>query len=293
MRSQEPDVNGVNQAHGRGTGMEQIEVVHWNPRRPIIKNRQLARVFPVKRPVSNFGDLIGPLVVDLMLKSRGLSNAQYSGDAGGRVLTVGSILHLASDGDTVWGTGWNGKVPPSHHTFSTLDVRAVRGPYTREKLMQRGLECPAVYGDPALLLPKLAPDLFRPESLQQQDVLVVPNLNDYSSALKKSSPFPVLNPQSPLRQCLSRIASSKLVVGSSLHGIVVAESLGIPARLVTTTSEHSLKYDDYFSGTGRETPPPASSIAEAADLGGAPPVEWESGPLIAAFPWDLWTKEAR
>lgn len=274
--------------------MNLVEVVHWNPRRPVIRNRKLARLLPLQRPVRNFGDLIGPLVVDLLLRSRGLVNESPStvGLCPTRLLTVGSILHLASDADVVWGTGWNGKVPATMHEFSHLDVRAVRGPLTRRNLSARGIECPEVYGDPALLLPSLAPDLFSTSAHDQTEVLVVPNLNDYSRSMTRSSPFPVLNPQSSLRHCLTAIASSQLVVGSSLHGIIVAESLGIPARLITTEAEHQLKYDDYFSGTSRETPRAARSVREAVDLGGGPGLDWDAQPLVESFPWDLWQQEA-
>lgn len=272
--------------------MDRVEVVHWNPRRPIIKNRRVAKIVPVARSVNNFGDLIGPLVVDLVLRSR--ANAPSTDTtpiSRRRVLTVGSILHLASSGDTVWGSGWNGKIPDELHEFTTLDVRAVRGPLTREKLLKRGLDCPEVYGDPALLLPRLAPELFTSDDALQHEVLVVPNLHDYSRAMRRGSPFAVLDPKAPLRHCLSSIAASTLVVGSSLHGIIVAEALGIPARLISSGAEHPLKYEDYFNGTGREAPRVASSIAEAVEWGGAPGLQWDPARLIAAFPWDLWDGE--
>ena len=52
----------------------------------------------------------------------------------GKILSIGSVLHFAENGDTVWGTGRNGKIAEDKHIFSALDVRAVRGPKTKEYL---------------------------------------------------------------------------------------------------------------------------------------------------------------
>lgn len=49
--------------------------------------------------------------------------------------------------DTIWGTGINGKVSEDLHKFEKLDVRAVRGPLTRNYLISKGINCPEVYGD--------------------------------------------------------------------------------------------------------------------------------------------------
>ncbi len=98
----------------------------------------------------------------------------------------------------------------------------------------------------------------------------------------------MLDPRSPLDHCLRRIAQSELVVGSSLHALVVAESLDIPARLIRSRVEHELKYADYYLGTGRYDFRPADSIAEAIAAGGEPKPEWTPTALLKAFPYDLW-----
>lgn len=70
-----------------------------------------------------------------------------------KLLSIGSVMHFAKDNDSIWGTGINGKINESHLKFKNLDVRAVRGPRTREFLMGRGIMVPEIYGDPGLLLP--------------------------------------------------------------------------------------------------------------------------------------------
>jgi pyruvyltransferase len=100
----------------------------------------------------------------------------------------------------------------------------------------------------------------------------------------------VLSPRAPLARVLRGIAHSELVVGSSLHGVIVAEALGVPARAVRSHAEPSLKYEDYFLATGRDPDEVvAGSVEEARERGGAPPPAWDPAPLLASFPADLWT----
>ncbi|WP_245977199.1 polysaccharide pyruvyl transferase family protein [Cryobacterium soli] len=52
---------------------------------------------------------------------------------------------------------------------------------------------------------------------------------------------------------LKEIANSRFVLSSSLHGVVVAHSLGVPAQLLTNEAqkrEPMWKYEDYFASLG-------------------------------------------
>jgi pyruvyltransferase len=146
---------------------------------------------------------------------------------------------------------------------------------------------PATFGDPALLLPQLAPDLFDAAPRDAHAVTIVPNFNDFA---EYSGAPEVLDPRSPLETCLHRIAGSRLVVGSSLHAIVVAESLGIPARVVASSAEHPFKYEDYYRGTGRQGVEAAESVEDALAMGGRDLPQFDAAALMSAFPLDLWTK---
>ncbi|WP_374112277.1 polysaccharide pyruvyl transferase family protein [Rhodococcus sp. CH91] len=267
--------------------MPNVSVVHWNPRQPVGLPFTSRRV-RLGRRVNNFGDLLGPLIVSA-LRPRLDGRPQFS-RVRRRLLAVGSILHLARDGDCVWGTGVNGKIQEFEYTFRELDVRAVRGPLTRDFLLSRGLNVEETYGDPALLTPIIFPWLEEASKQKKHKITIVPNLNDLPMIEHDER---VLDPRSPLEVCLNRIAQSERVVGSSLHGIIIAEALGIPARLIKSSVEDSFKYADYYLGTGRTAFRPASSVKEAVDLGGEPPVVWDPEPLLRAFPTDLWIKGAR
>ena len=260
--------------------MSQVEVVHWNPYRRRFHGR-MSKHLPIRQRVSNFGDLLGPLLVERILHNAGFDSGVGDGEAR-RILTVGSIMHLAKTGDVIWGTGVNGKKSPEAHHFHDLDVRAVRGPLTREYLMQRGIKVPEIFGDPALLLPKFYPELEQWRSEPMRDILVVPNPNDWPLTWSRCD-IEILNPTSPVMECLEAICRTRFVVGSSLHAIVVAESVGIGARVVRSRSEPLFKYQDYYYGTGRTDFRAASSLGEATSLGAGPPVIADSGALLDAF----------
>ncbi|MGC0365728.1 pyruvyl transferase [Rhodococcus sp. 27YEA15] len=260
--------------------MPEVDVLHWNPRK-LVAIPGLKRPVRVGSRVDNFGDLLGPRIVSWM-SGRTPGTLPRPGRRN-RMLAVGSIMHLARNGDTVWGTGVNGKIPADEYEFDTLDVRAVRGPLTREFLQQRGIDSPTVYGDPGLLVPALFPELVTLAANPVRDLTVVPNLNDLPKWFGTEA---VLDPTDKMSTCLRTIASSRLVVGSSLHAIVIAESLGIPARLIPSDEESDFKYADYYLGTGRELAT-AATVAKAVSMGGAPALVWDERRLTAAFPHDL------
>lgn len=269
--------------------MPKIEVVHWNPRRPISES-PWARFLPFRRRVDNFGDLLGPMIVARMLKREGIDSS--SAVEPRRLLAVGSILRLAREGDTLWGVGANGKSLKDRFEFTNLDVRAVRGPLTRDFLARRGITAPEIYGDPGLLIGALWTREELRGDVQARPVTIIPNLNDLRR-MRAVGTVPavedgLVEPTQPVRDVIRAIAASDLVVGSSLHAVVIAESLGIPARLVVSDSEPEFKYRDYYEGSGRSSFAPAATAAQAIAMGGEPPLDWDPTPLVASFPRDLW-----
>jgi glycosyltransferase involved in cell wall biosynthesis len=261
-----------------------VDVVHWNPRRNLLESRQR---LPVRGRVNNFGDLIGPLVVERILAAHEI-DASCTTSHPRRLVSVGSILHLAHDGDVVWGAGVNGSVTPSEHQFTALDVRAVRGPLTRKFLLARGIKAPEVYGDPGLLVPLLVPELQAWAKTKHREVLVVPNFRDLESSRAQAGPN-CLDPRGGLMRALRAIAGSEVIVASSLHAIVIAEALGIPVVRVASSAESEFKYRDYYLGTGREPVEAAPTFADAfAELPQSGSLVVPEAALMSAFPIDLW-----
>jgi pyruvyltransferase len=263
-----------------------VDVVYWNPRRPLLTGRFGNRVHLGSRR-NNFGDLLGPEIVARLAAERGLTSAA-SPARRTRLVSIGSIIHFAEDGDVIWGSGMNGKISDDEYQFSRLDVRAVRGPLTHRALTDRGIDVPAVFGDPGLLAPAVFTELPRWSQEKRHALSIVPNLHDF--ATWRNHPD-VIDPTAPLLAVLERIARSERVVGSSLHGVIIAESLGIPATLIQPGTEPLFKYEDYYRGTGRDTFPVAGDLREALATHADPIGHWSGAELIAAFPSELWASK--
>ncbi|GAA3698128.1 polysaccharide pyruvyl transferase family protein [Zhihengliuella alba] len=259
-----------------------VDLYAWNPRRPVMRG-PLGRLIPLRRPVNNFGDLLGPQLVERMLASRGLRMDQGAKNV--RLFSIGSVMHEVGNADHVWGSGVNGKEVARDYTVSGAQFHAVRGHLTKAFLDERGGSVPEVYGDPGILTARYFPAANLGRPLFQSDYTIVPNLHDYRSMAGAPN---VLNPRAPLLECLATIATSRFVVGSSLHGLVVAESYGVPARRMVSSAEPDFKYDDYYSGTGRRPQQAAFSVEEALDLGAPDSPEGDHERLISSFPWHLW-----
>ncbi len=235
----------------------------------------------------NFGDYLSIVVVDHLLRHFGYTLSDEV-PLQTRMFAIGSVLHSARNGNVIWGSGVNGRPGQDglNRRVQHLDVRAVRGPRTREVLQRRGIAVPEVFGDPALLLPQLFPNRFRPTA--KRPWVFVPNLHDLS--LIDHTADTVVSPLGSWNRRIDAILEAELVLASSLHGIIVAEAFGVPARCVRLSGgESEFKYRDYYEGTGRFDVEFASSVDEGREMGGAAPLNFDHHALMGAFPIDLWT----
>lgn len=240
---------------------------------------------PPGKGLVNFGDELSRVVLNAMLVRSGFSPFDQVRRERS-MLVVGSVLHTASQDTVVWGSGAN--VHEGHerdYNFTALDVRAVRGPRTRAFLKARGIDAPEVYGDPALLLPELFGNRFRPTG--EIPVGIVPNFADRTRFA--GCGYPIIDPMRAWNRCVEDILKCQIVLATSLHGLIIAESWGIPARYIRVSeTEGTFKYHDYYEGTGRFDVPIARSIEEGLDMGGERPPVFDPKPLMEAFPYDLW-----
>jgi pyruvyltransferase len=234
----------------------------------------------------NFGDFLSVQIVEKIVNEP-VAIFRRGKTPGNKLLAVGSMLYFASDGDVIWGTGVNGKqLDPLAYQFHTLDIRAVRGPLTRRFIMENfHIDCPAVYGDPALLLPCLFPE-FKRQERPRFDYLVIYHYKERFDFPRKEN---VVFATDPWDEIVRKICDSRFVISSSLHGIIVAEAFGIPARMLRVAEYEPLfKYADYYAGTGRWSFDYATSVEEALEMGGESPARCDLRHLYEAFPFEYW-----
>jgi pyruvyltransferase len=251
--------------------------------RPLKKNR--VNVYYWRPAINdNVGDLISLILVRSIVQSLGLDFDRKTPETR-KLFAVGSILEMAVQNATIWGAGLRHSILAPHGL--ALDVRAVRGPLTRDALMHIGYACPEVFGDPAVLLPRF----YQPQPAPKRPFLVIPHFLKEKDLLKRYPDNAVSTLTSHWRGFVDAIAGAELVISGSLHGIVLAEAYGVPAILLASAMDQErFKYEDYYLGTGRSRFDVAYTVKEALRLGGQPLPDLQrcQESLLKAFPRDLW-----
>lgn len=194
----------------------------------------------------NFGDAIGPAIVSHCSGKR----VCWSDHSRPRLLTCGSILTRARPGDVVWGSGVHDlTLKPVEWSPAGIQFLAVRGPITRQYILDRGGECPEIYGDPGLLLPQLLPQSLQPV----RELAAMPHLGDEAGRkFCRKRGIPLIDPSWEWSRVIAEICVSARLVTSSLHGLVAAEAYGVPVTWARYT-ESPEKFYDYYQGCGRES----------------------------------------
>ncbi len=100
--------------------------------------------------VDNWGDKLNPYLVRRLSRKKVVHESRASDPGGPCYFVIGSGLAGAGD-KIVWGSGFIAADQPS--IGRPRRVCAVRGPLSRARLLEQDIDCPEIYGDPALLMP--------------------------------------------------------------------------------------------------------------------------------------------
>lgn len=249
------------------------------------------------RRKTNLGDALAPIIVTWMLEKKGLSLNDKTKRTQ-RLLTIGSILDLGRFDATVWCSGaqsFRAVQRIMKRRYRRLDIRAVRGPISKEIMEACGYDCPSIYGDPAVLMPQI----YRPEkgNARKEDICVImhhssvqnPDVSHCSQSIRQIN---ILTDD--YQSFVNEITSARKVISSSLHGIILAEVYGIPTVFLAPANQiEMLKYYDWYRSTGRDCVYFAKTLDEAIEM--EPMVlptqeilEKMCANIIDAFPYDLW-----
>lgn len=163
-------------------------------------------------------------------------------------LVVGSIARWARPGVSVFGSGFMRANDP---VCVDADWRFVRGPISRQMIIDAGGECPELYGDPALLLP-----MIWPAATKRWRIGIVPHYVDLEYARRTYGRlgYPIISLST--KDCLKttrQITQCRMIISSSLHGIIVAHAYGIPAAWVRFSNNvrgDGTKFRDHHLSVG-------------------------------------------
>lgn len=170
------------------------------------------------------------------------------------VMGIGSLLTLAPlDNSIIWGSGIMSQTAPFRGR--PREVRAVRGPLTRKRLLEKGINCPEVYGDPALLLPRY----YKPKVQKKHKLGIIPHYKDASNevfnrfrAIEDINIIDIRN-YDDWHDFIDQICSCDSIVSTSLHGLIVSEAYSIPnlwIQLADKRNEDCVKFHDFFLSIG-------------------------------------------
>lgn len=245
-----------------------------------------------ERNDNNLGDFLSKVVVEYLLQKEDISlNSDVNSTK--HLYAIGSILLMGYQNAVVWGSGF--PYEPSflrslfhRSTFRKLDVRCVRGPRTKKTLEKLGYNCKENYGDPAVLMPLI----YNPTITKKTEYVVIPH---YSMEDKYNGIIPNDNIVSmnttDYRYVIDKIVSAKKVISSSLHGIILAESYGVPAVfLCDREQKFNYKYEDWYLSTGRTNYSLETDIKRAIEYINTtvPDLSKMQKTLIDTFPYDMW-----
>ncbi|MDR6290659.1 hypothetical protein E9232_003185 [Inquilinus ginsengisoli] len=254
-----------------------------------------------------------------------------------RMAAVGTIGHSIKNGETVvWGTGTSRyrnpsapadqRIPVGPLPGTRLHITATRGPVSRRILGEENAVGPAVYGDPVWLLPEFYPGPRRKKwklgviihlaDLQDRSFEVRPKPEHlrYVVPAELAGDVKLIHTVTPIglgdmRARLDDILECERIVSTSLHGMVFAESYGIPCLYFSPRAPrglHTAELDpdgtldlrivDLYRGLGRSSIPlygqPRREPTDWAALMAAIDSAWQqpdfdTTPLLEAFPLDL------
>ncbi len=194
----------------------------------------------------NFGDLLGPS----LLREFGFTPI-HAQTYNAEVVTVGSVLHLLSENYTGYIVG-SGIIEDNAFRFPHAKILAVRGELTRERI---GAPKGTILGDPGLLSDRL----IKKRSHKRYTLGLIPHFFDMQDeciqAVVKKYPQEVhlINVKRGPLEVIREIDQCEYILSSSLHGMVVADSLGIPNTWMILSEKvrgAGFKFFDYASAFG-------------------------------------------
>ncbi|MCB0164571.1 MAG: polysaccharide pyruvyl transferase family protein [Anaerolineae bacterium] len=201
--------------------------------------------------VINFGDLLTPI----LLKNYGLKPIFFPIDRA-EIVVVGSVLQSLPEEFSGFILG-SGLIEDVSRSFPYASILALRGELTRDRI---GAPLSTVLGDPGLLAHKLITTRQEKQFVLGIVQHYVDNSDKRIHNICQRNNGAILNidvQREPL-DVISDIDKCNFIMSSSLHGLIVADSLGIPNAWITLSNKvkgNGFKFYDYASAFGMKYEP--------------------------------------
>ena len=205
----------------------------------------------------NFGDDINKYLIEEFTGKRVIFDHTFSWWGllhKPNYLCIGSIIEShCNHRSIIWGSG--AMYGNRALLAKPLKVCAVRGPLTRKYLLEQGVECPEIYGDPALLLPRV----YKPSAVKKYRVGIIPHVLDADNkfiidfAQREDVCVIDLEKYNHWHDIIDAILSCEVIVSSSLHGLIVSDAYDVPnvwIELSDKVQGNGFKFYDYYQSGG-------------------------------------------
>lgn len=203
-------------------------------------------------------------------------------------LVIGSTISLLTKSSSIiWGAGCIDTRPLPAVPKKVL---AVRGPLTQQYLNSRGIICPKIYGDPALLLPYY----YKPKLEKKYKLGVIPHATEQPYEIPGSKIISMTEYKN-WTDVIDEICECEFIASSSLHGIILAEAYSIPNIWIESNKilGGNFKFHDFFQSLGKDRSKPfkisldtsITEIIKSAEYSGG--AEFNLNPLIESAPFQL------
>lgn len=196
---------------------------------------------------TNFGDVLTPKI----LNSYGIETVDARSPSDADLIGIGSIIHHVKGmrNGIIWSPG-------SMYDRKRIDVGnnkvvAIRGKLTLKRMNIKNKD-DIILGDAGLLVRNLVKVI--PE--KKYRLGIIPHYVDKSFVKSSFKEIPsdviVIDILAPTHAVIHQILQSEVVVSSSLHGLIAADSLKVSNRHVTFNGSkliggNGFKYKDYYS----------------------------------------------
>lgn len=189
----------------------------------------------------NFGDYITPYIYEKIYNIKPINNRTNT-----FIMGAGSILRFSNKNSIIWGTGF---IKDNSFIKKYKNILSVRGPLTRNRLLELGIKCPEVYGDIGLIMPYF----FNPKIEKKYKIGIIPHYIDMEEFKNKynylDSDIKIIDVTDNIEIVISNILQCEMTISSSLHGIIISHAYNIKSMWIKISDNIEggiFKFRDYY-----------------------------------------------